>query len=55
MFYLCDAVESGNSRHVDDQNGLSDVESHYDEDCCDYSSISSEESDLESLSDTAAV
>jgi hypothetical protein len=41
MFYLRDAVESGNSRHVDNQNGLSNVESHYDEDCCDYGSISS--------------
>jgi hypothetical protein len=55
MFYLRDAVESGNSGPVDDQNGLSDVESFYDEDCCDYGSISSTESDLESLSDMPAV
>jgi hypothetical protein len=55
MFYLRDAVESAISRSADDENGLSDVESHYDEDCCDYGSVSSQDSDLESLSDTAAI
>ena len=55
MFYLRDAVESVNSRPADDENGLSDVESHYDEDCCDYGSISSEDSDLESLSERSTI
>ena len=55
MFYLRDAVESANSRPADDENGLSDVESRYDEDCYDYGFLPSKDSGLESLSEGATI
>jgi hypothetical protein len=50
MFYLRDAVESANLRPADDENGLSDDEEHYDKDFADFDSITSKESEVQSLS-----